>query len=519
VRDISKVTGAVRNAKLWLSVTLPMALLLAGCAVRHPAVTEPPPPTEAEVLALAEAEAMVQQERTRIRDSIYSGLEEIALEYQGGVDLIVGGQEVLGEQAQTAALTRLDDLARQCRDLSTCDNARVQYAFQTLLGGQGIALKQQAVQFAALKGSIEEDTEREPGTSPFAAPIPDASQPASLLHGTELRDVITLNGPVNAALDDWLTWMRPLLMKSFENYQFLRADIAPIYEEAGLPEALLFAMMATETGGRVHSFSRAGAAGPMQFMRLTGRRYGLDTVDGFDQRLDPVAAVRANAAYLTEHFALFDGNIEKVLAAYNGGESRMKGLHRRLKGVGFWDSKLYYKLPSETRQYVPRVLAAAWLFTHPEDYNLEFPTLDTRTTSMTLTGDASVGELSVCLGQVNNSRGWFRTIRNLNPRLEPGDRVKSGETVRIPAMLVPVYEQSCGDGALVARARTLHESNYPAGPQMIPYTVRSGDTLGRIASRLRCASLGEIADINRIRAPRYVIRVGQRIKIPTCATR
>ena len=51
---------------------------------------------------------------------------------------------------------------------------------------------------------------------------------------------------------------------------------------------------------------------------------------------------------------------------------------------------------------------------------------------------------------------------------------------------------------------------------MIPYTVRRGDTLGRIASRFRCASVGEIADINRIRAPRYVIREGQTLRIPSC---
>ena len=109
----------------------------------------------------------------------------------------------------------------------------------------------------------------------------------SLLRGTDLRDLITLNGPVNAAIDDWLTWMRPNLMQAYENYRYLRAEMAPVYAEAGLPEALLFAMIATESGGKVHAISRAGAAGPLQFMRYTGQRYGLIMDDGFDLRLDP----------------------------------------------------------------------------------------------------------------------------------------------------------------------------------------------------------------------------------------
>lgn len=504
---------------MWVAV--PLALVygaLTGCAVRQGAQTEPKPPSEAELAALAEAEALAAEQR-RQRDIIYAELAEVRLDYQDGVDLIAGGEEVLGEAAQSRALGRLDGLIAQCRYLEECDNARILDTFQALLGGQGIALKQQAAKLTALVASIEEDTDREPGTSSFVASMPALGRSVSLLRGTELRDIISLNGPVNAALDDWLTWMRPLLMSSYENYQFLRAEIAPIYEEAGLPEALLFSMMATETGGRVHAFSRAGAAGPLQFMRFTGRRYGLDTVDGFDQRLDPVLAVQANVAYLNEHFELFDDSLEKVLAAYNGGESRMKGLHRRLEGASFWDRKMYYSLPRETREYVPRILAAAWLFMHPEEFNLEFPALDTETTSLTVERDASLGELTLCFGQLSNPRGWFRTLRNLNPRLEPGDRVKAGDAIRVPGLLVPVYHQRCLDGELVARAQMLHDANYPDNPELIAYTVRRGDTLGKIAGRLQCASVSELADINRIRAPRYVIHVGQRIKLPACSAR
>ena len=48
------------------------------------------------------------------------------------------------------------------------------------------------------------------------------------------------------------------------------------------------------------------------------------------------------------------------------------------------------------------------------------------------------------------------------------------------------------------------------------YTVRRGDTLGRIASRYRCVNTSVLAEINNVRSPRYLIRVGQQLRIPGC---
>ena len=70
------------------------------------------------------------------------------------------------------------------------------------------------------------------------------------------------------------------------------------------------------------------------------------------------AATRANVAYLNERFEALNGNLAMALAAYNGGENRVMNLRRRY-GDNFWDSRVYYSLPRETREYVPRILAAA----------------------------------------------------------------------------------------------------------------------------------------------------------------
>jgi membrane-bound lytic murein transglycosylase D len=338
------------------------------------------------------------------------------------------------------------------------------------------------------------------------------------LDGADLCDVIQRNEPVAAALNDWLTWNRPALMEAYENYQFLRPKIWPIYEEARLPEALLFAILAKESGGKVHAYSRAGAAGPLQFMPRTGRRYGLGTQHGFDLRLDPVAATRASAAYLNDQLRLLKGDLAMVLAAYNGGESRLLRLQRKHDGAGFWDAPIRYALPKETRDYVPAVLAAALIFSHPEEYGVRFPSYENSISTVVLEHDASLGELAICLGPASDSEGWFRTLRNLNPRLDPEARVPARTSIEMPSVLVPVYAEQCGDaGALAELARELHDAGYPARPEVIRYTVRRGDTLTAIATRFDCESVRTLAEVNRLRGPSYELRVGQRLNIPRCS--
>jgi membrane-bound lytic murein transglycosylase D len=510
---LKKMTTSIRAtravASLLAAGLLPASLALFSCAPKQPVETLPPP-TEPAPAAVAAPEPPPPD-----FGELYRRITDHVRVYDEGVGLIVAGEEVLGEERMAAASVGLMDDAGECSTHPDCDIRPFLDAYDWLLAQQDLALKQQMARLLELEKAAQEDIEREPGTSPFAAEMPELGRTASLLRGTDLGEIITLNGPVKAAIDDWLTWMRPMLMNAWQNYGYLRKTMAPVYEEAGLPEALLFAMLATETGGKVHSYSRAGAAGPLQFMRRTGRRYGLKVVDGFDMRLDPEASTRANVAYLNDQFEALNNSLEMALAAYNGGETRVQSLHRRY-GDRLWDSKVYWSLPRETREYVPRILAAAWLFLHPEDYNLVFPPIDAATASLELQADIAINELAICLGQEQNPDGWFRTLRNLNPRLEPGERVEVGKTIEIPAFLVPVYEERCLEGEVLARAREVHEANYPPEPEMIVYTVRRGDTLGRIASRFRCASIGEIASINRIRPPRYVIQVGQTLKIPTC---
>ncbi len=355
-------------------------------------------------------------------------------------------------------------------------------------------------------------------SSPVLTDIPASAESLNLLNGRDLAELIEVNEPVRAALREWLTWMRPFLLDAWENYQYMRYKMWPVYATAGLPEALLFGILAKESGGKVHAVSSSGAAGPLQFMPATGQRYGLGVRDGFDLRYDPAAATRANVDYLNDQFARLNNDLALVLGAYNGGEGRMG----RLSPDGsrrFWDHRVFDQLPSETRTYVPMVLAAAWLFMHPEQYGLRFPRIDERPGEITLDADLSLNELSICLGQVGNERGWFRTLRNLNPRWDPNKRLPRGTRVEVPVIAARAYAEQCTGTAVVAWLRALQDAELPP-PVVRTAAVRThivvqGETLSKIARKYNC-EVKSIAHANRIAAPRYPIRVGQRLQVSGC---
>lgn len=431
---------------------------------------------------------------------LYDRIREYRADYERGLEVIIEGDPITGENLLAAASKHLSVAAQECARTPGCDPD----LFAETLGH---LLEQRRV-------AAVERTGDGTAKAPLIRAIPELERTVALLHGTDLRERIPMNDEVRAALNRWLTRDREQLLDAWENYQYLRSQIAPIYDAAELPEALLFAMLAEETGAKVHAYSRAGAAGPLQFMPRTALRYGLRTVDGFDSRLDPVASTRASAAYLRDQFRTLNDDLEKVLAAYNGGESRVRKLDRKHAGVGFWDPSFHYSLPRETQNYVPEVLAAMWLFLHPEEHGLDFPALEATITTIRVEEAISLDELTVCLGQAGNPRGWYRTLRNLNPRLRGGERIPALGTVKLPTVLVPVHSERCvGDAAPLRLARELYAAAHPERPVGTEYTVRRGDTLEGIASR-HGVSFRELAATNRLTPPNYVIHVGQRLTLP-----
>jgi membrane-bound lytic murein transglycosylase D len=382
--------------------------------------------------------------------AISAKIHDRAREYVQGLELIVSGDPVMGDNLLASSTDRLSVLAGDCVRTMGCDIDVVARALGTAVEER---LRRRST--AAFLSAVRTRLVAKPAST---VPTPAADERSPTRAPIDLAAAIPLNAPVKRALNDWLTWNRPQLVDAYESYLFLRQRLAPIYAEADLPEALLFGLLAQETGGKVHAYSSAGAAGLLQFMPVTARRYGLHPVSGFDMRLDPVAATRASAAYLTALLARFGDDLPKALAAYNLGENKLARLQRGLGEANFWDTRLSRIVPTETRLYVPGVLAASWIFAHAADYGLVVP-LETGVTEITLKDPVSIGELTICLGWELNPGGWFRTLRNLNPRMSGSSRLDAGTSFRMPSVLVPTYVEQCaGDSPFLRRARDLHDA-------------------------------------------------------------
>jgi membrane-bound lytic murein transglycosylase D len=176
------------------------------------------------------------------------------------------------------------------------------------------------------------------------------------------------------------------------------------------------------------------------------------------------------------------------------------------------------------------VLAAAWLFLHPARYNLRFPRVDGTPGFVNLVNAASLNELSVCLGNDDDGRyGWYRTLRNLNPQMDPAQMQPQGTRINLPRFLQDAYKQSCVDGKWVALAAQLQAAQLPTPPVQVAaadpppskhksaghYTVRSGDTLYAIARRFHCDDVRELVRGNRLRSASD-LQPGKRLQLVGC---
>ncbi len=135
-----------------------------------------------------------------------------------------------------------------------------------------------------------------------------------------------------------------------------RDALARILEEEHVPVGLLGVAL-VESGFNPFALSPKGARGIWQFMPATAVRYGLTVQPGNDHRTHPERSTRAAARYLRVLYKQF-GDWKLALAGYNAGEARVQRIIDRT-GVRTFEemSRLGY-LPTETRNYVPAVLAA-----------------------------------------------------------------------------------------------------------------------------------------------------------------
>ena len=479
--------------------------------------------------------------------------------------VLVANADPKGTAESDAALEDMEDVLTACVRQKGCQMGNLLATYKRLLKRETDAGSEDAVTDEA-GAPLEADPDH---VGPLTADVPEAGRAAALLNDKRhaFDAMVEYNPAVQAGIRRWLTDMRPALLTSYENYQNLRAVMWPEWEKRGLPEALLFGIMAKESNGRVHASSRAGAAGLMQFMPATGRRFGLGPDGtGFDTRFDARSAAEASASYLNERLRQLNNNVELSLAGYNGGEGRALRVFRENPGQGFWVDGVYNQFPAETKDYVPMVIAAAWIFLHPQQYGVELPKVSAQPATVRLAKSTTIYELTICLGSQGTRDGYLRTLRNLNPRYEAEGWIPAGTLINATTRIAGLYTRNCVSGPRADLARALITADLNAAivrPNAVSYTgnvavggvvpvvaatagavdaptpvapvvpaprpaaaaraqparshrVARGETLGSIAAKFNCA-VPELARANGLKAPAYALRQGQTLKLQGCA--
>ena len=268
-----------------------------------------------------------------------------------------------------------------------------------------------------------------------------------------------------------------------------------IMSENNIPGDIVFLSM-IESGFSPYADSRAKAVGPWQFIASTAKRYGLKVNWWMDERRDPVKSTMAAAMYLKDLHNMF-GSWGLAMAAYNAGEGAIKRALEKTGGNSFWDLYFTKRIADETKNYVPKFLAARTIALDPGSHG--FANVVPQTTfsydEVVLWQPLDLTVAARCAGVS------LKDIKALNPELTrwctPLD-VKS-YILRIPKHTLMPF--------LAKLDRLTPEERLP----MRVYTARRRASLLSIARKFRIP-VELIKGLNQIRG-RY-IRAGQKILLP-----
>lgn len=288
----------------------------------------------------------------------------------------------------------------------------------------------------------------------------------------------------------------------------------PIFEETlnryDMPEELK-AMAVIESALNPTAVSRAGAKGMWQFMYSTAKIYGLHIDSFVDERLDPVKSAEAAARYLQDSYEIF-GDWNLAIASYNCGAGNVNKAIRRSGGSRkFWD--IYPYLPRETRGYVPAFVGALYTMTYYKEHGIR-----PETVAMPVHVDTFKINKMLHLRQVSDlTEAPLDELKNLNPQYRheiiPGNdreyilRLPYTYTNRFIDFEDSLYTHKAEE---YFNPVTLKKIKDGGDGERIVYRVKSGDYLGRIASRHRC-TVAQIKRWNNLKSNN--IRVGQRLVI------
>lgn len=178
-------------------------------------------------------------------------------------------------------------------------------------------------------------------------------------------------------VDSWIKRFTTDQRGSFATYLDRMTRYEPMISrklaERDMPQGLIYLAM-IESGFNPTAKSRVAATGLWQFMRATGKEYGLTVTGRVDERKNPVRATDAALEYLSDLHDRF-GSWYLAAAAYNTGQGRVSRVLKQVTGKKKGTDADYYRiahrLPKETREYVPKMIAAARIGSNPQRYGFD----------------------------------------------------------------------------------------------------------------------------------------------------
>ncbi|MDH3444642.1 MAG: transglycosylase SLT domain-containing protein, partial [Deltaproteobacteria bacterium] len=227
------------------------------------------------------------------------------------------------------------------------------------------------------------------------------------------------------------------------------------------------------------------------------RVYGLRIDSWVDERRDPEKSTRAAAAYLKELHGYF-GRWYLATAAYNAGQGAINKAMQKSGAKDFWTLSRKAELSNETRNFVPKFVAAAIIATNPEKYgfdNLQYES--------PLEYEEVEIQRSLRLGTLAEmADADVSTIRQLNPALLRKSTPPTDKTFMVK---VPV-----GKSLMFANAYQKSDQTAQQSLRSLTHEVRKGETLIFIARRYG-QEVGALMKLNGLANAR--IRIGQKLKI------
>lgn len=350
-----------------------------------------------------------------------------------------------------------------------------------------------------------------------AATEGESNMAVDSLYRSRLQDLVSpVHLPYNYIVRDYINYYLTNRWSPLSNVLALAEFYFPIFEQeliaANMPVELR-ALAIIESNLSPLAASRVGAVGLWQFMPATGKNLGLEINSLVDERSDIILSTRAACRFLKDLYRMF-GDWTLALAAYNCGPGNVNRAIARAgeNAKSFWD--IYDYLPRETRGYVPKFIAATYVYAYHELHGIK-----AKTTPECISTDTVMVNRTMHFGQVASTLNIpLETLRMLNPqyKIDIVPAARKPYALRLPTRYTAEFIMQ-QDSIYAKDSMYLKEYINPANLEKkraegvgYVYTVRKGDNLGLIAKRNRC-TVKDIMRWNKLKST--TIRPGQKLRI------